>query len=99
MESRTQLVPENDAAGTEPHFPNKEIIGSLMYAAIATRPDIAFTIFTLTQFTHRPTMLHWEAAKCVIRYLKGTREMALTYGGSTTGIVGYSDTDHALQSH
>jgi len=99
MESRSQLVPEDDVTGTEQHFPYKEIIGSLMYAATATRPDIAFTILALTQFTHRPTRSHWEATKHVFRYLKGKRDLELTYGGATTGIIRYSNTNHASQYH
>ena len=36
-------------------------LGSLMYAAIATRPDIAFAVSTLSQFLTNPGRLHWEA--------------------------------------
>ena len=39
------------------------LIGSLMYLAIATRPDIAYTINKLAQFTSAPKPKHWTAVK------------------------------------
>ena len=57
------------------------LIGSLMYLAIGTRPDIAFTVNKLAQFTSNPKKMHWTAAKRVFRYLKYTRHHTLTYGG------------------
>jgi len=69
-----------------------------MYAAVATRPDIAFAVNRLVSFTANPTMCHWTAAKRVLRYLKGTKDMGITYSqpnpkdsDSQNHIVGYSD--------
>jgi len=50
-----------------------------MYAAVATRPDIAFPVNKLASFTANPTMCHWTAAKHVLRYLKGTKNIGITY--------------------
>ena len=58
------------------------LIGSLMYLAIATRPDIAYAINKLAQYTSAPKPKHWTAVKRVFRYLKGTKDHRLTYGGS-----------------
>ena len=58
------------------------LIGSLMYLAIATQPDIACTVNKLAQYTSAPSTKHWTAIKRVFRYLKGTRQHKLTYGGS-----------------
>ena len=76
-----------------------QLIGSLMYAAIGTRPDIAFAVSTLAQFMSDPAPVHWEAAKRVLRYLKGTRTLGITYGPSSDGLVAYSDADWATQAH
>jgi len=58
------------------------LIGLLMYLAIATRPDIAYAINKLAQYTSAPKLKHWTAVKRVFRYLKGTKDHKLTYGGS-----------------
>ena len=79
--------------------PYKAAVGSLMYAAIGTCPDIAFAVSLLGQFMHNPRKPHWKAAKCVLRYLKGSRELKLTYGGASNGIAVYSDADLASQEH
>jgi len=57
------------------------LIGSLMYLAIGTRPDIAFAVNKLEQFMQNPRPIHWTAVKRVFRYLKYTRTNKLTYGG------------------
>ena len=41
-----------------------------MWAAVATRPDIAFTVSLLSQFLKNPGELHWKAMKRILRYLK-----------------------------
>ncbi|CDO69616.1 hypothetical protein BN946_scf184851.g4 [Trametes cinnabarina] len=71
----------------------REAVGSLMYAVMGTRPDIAFAVTTLSQFMQNPGRTHWEAIKHVIRYLVGTRELWLIYRTSDDGIQGFSDTD------
>ena len=94
-----QLVQAENDTSTGAHVPYKEIIGSLMYVATATQPDIAFAVSALAQFAQDPARPHWEAAKCVIRYLKGTRHLELIYGATNTGIFRYTDADHASQYH
>ena len=54
-------------------FPYREAIGSLMYAAVTTHPNISFAISTLSQFLENLGEVHWEAAKQVFRYLAGMR--------------------------
>lgn len=81
------------------NVPYREAVGSLMYAAMGTRPDIAFATSTVAQFSDNPGWAHWEAVKRIYRYLKGTRDLVLTYGGETRGLVGYVDADGASQDH
>jgi hypothetical protein len=54
-----------------------------MYAAVATRPDIAHATAFLSQFSSKPTNTHLSAAKCVLRYLKGTKTKGLRYTRDT----------------
>ena len=46
--------------------PYREAIGSLMYAAIGTRPDITYAVTALSQYLQNPGRAHWEQAKRVI---------------------------------
>jgi hypothetical protein len=54
----------------------------------------------LAQFLENPGHVHWEAAKRVVRYLKGTIDLKLTYsGGEQCEIEGYADADGATLDH
>ena len=75
--------------------PYAKLIGSLLYAAIGTRPDIAYSVSLLARFMHDPAIIHFEAAKRVLRYLKGTRDSVLTFGSNSKGLMVYSDSDWA----
>jgi transposase InsO family protein len=81
------------------NVPYREAIGSLMYAAMGTRPDIAFATSTVAQFSDNPGWAHWEAVKRIFRYLLGTKTWELKYGGDKRGLVGYVDADGASQEH
>ena len=57
----------------------RRMIGSLMYLMIGTRPDIAAAVSIISQFASNPTILHHQAAKRIIRYIKGTINLKLNY--------------------
>ena len=71
------------------NVPYHEAVGSLMYTTMGTRPDIAFAMSTVAQFSKNPGWKHWEAVKHIFRYLQGTKEWQLRYGGEERGLVGY----------
>ena len=74
----------------------QSIVGSLLYAAIATRPDIAQAVGVVSKFCANPTQSHFTAAKRILRYLKGTVSLGLSYKKCADGILtGYSDADWA----
>ena len=73
--------------------PYRSTLGSLMYLAVGTRPDIAFTISTLAQYTENPGLVHWEALKRVYCYLVSTKTWSLTHGTERKGLIGNADTD------
>lgn len=76
--------------------PYRELIGSLNYIAIVTRPDIAFAVGCLASYLDCFRIEHWTAAVRVLRYLKGTRTLSLVLGGSPpSSLVSYSDADYA----
>lgn len=71
-------------------------VGAIMYAMLGTRPDIAFAIASLSQFSSNPGRSHWESVKHVLRYLRGTVDYKLTYGlkgNSKLLFDGYCDSD------
>jgi hypothetical protein len=61
------------------------MVGSLLYAAISTRPDIQHAVSQLARFVSNPQAHHMRACKRVLRYLKGTASMGLVFRGSRVG--------------
>src|SRR5271156_2671878 len=55
------------------------MIGSLMYLMIGTRPNIAAAVSIISQFASNPTVLYHQAAKRIIRYIRGTINMKLNF--------------------
>jgi hypothetical protein len=47
--------------------PYRELLGAIAYLAIATRPDIAYTVSVLARFSHNPGRAHWTALKHLLR--------------------------------
>jgi hypothetical protein len=76
-------------------IPYTTAIGALMYTALATRPDIAYAVQHLSQFSSNPGPAHWTAVKCVFHYLKHSQHLALVYTGyeDDPAPIGYSDAD------
>jgi hypothetical protein len=79
--------------------PYHKAIGSLMYAAIATHPNIAFSVSVLSRFLENLGEAHWEVVKCIFCYLAGMRNHTLTYGAEQHDLIRYTDADRASQEH
>ncbi|KAL6324338.1 hypothetical protein AAG906_012584 [Vitis piasezkii] len=78
------------------NIPYASAVGSLMYAQVCTRPDIAFAVGMLGRYQSNLGKDHWKAAKKVMRYLQGTKDYKLMYRRtSNLEVVGYSDSDFA----
>jgi hypothetical protein len=77
-------------------IPYTQAVGALMYLAIATRPDIAYSVGVLARFSKNPGLQHWKAVKHLLRYLKGTLDFKLTYSStcSPSLFTTYTDADH-----
>ena len=82
----------------------KQVVGSLMYLR-ATRPDMMFVVSLISMYMENPTKLHLQvakrvlslqAAKRLLRYLKGTTRFGIFYrNGGDDELVTYTDSDHA----
>ncbi|XP_057803015.1 secreted RxLR effector protein 161-like [Salvia miltiorrhiza] len=94
MTPATKLSKEGGVLFDDPTM-YRSTVGALQYLTI-TRPDIAYSVNKLSQFLAAPTTLHWTACKRLLRYLKGTASLRLSFKPSATSqIIGYSDADWA----
>ena len=81
------------------NIPYTSVVGSLIYAQVCTRPDIAYVVGMLGRYQSNPGLDHWRAAKKALRYLQGTKDYMLTYRRSDhLEVIGYSDSDFAACS-
>ena len=68
-----------------------QIIGTLMYVANTSRPNIFYAIGKLSRFNSCPSLSHWKALDRVLRYLRGTMSYGLYYSRFPVVLEGYSD--------
>ena len=74
----------HDKDRLSPLCPYRALVGSLLYVAMWTRPDIAFAVSQVARFQQSPTDHHWQCAKHILRYLKGTCNIGLTFSAEPT---------------
>ena len=72
-----------------------QLVGSLLYLSVCTRPDIAQAVGALARYMSKPSLAHWQAAKGVLRYLAGTANYGITFGAGGPGLEAYCDADYA----
>ena len=77
--------------------PYREAVGTLIYLAVCTRPDIAFAVSVVSQALDRPTKADWERVKRLFKYLKGTAHLCIVYRADQQAgiLLTYSDADYA----
>jgi hypothetical protein len=99
-----QILSKSDNAQTEAekagmsNKPYRSLVGSLMYAAWVTRPDVANAVRVLSRYMQEPGERHWLAAKRCLRYLAGSKSIGITYRQSEPEdqrLEGYSDANWA----
>ena len=91
MDHKLQLLKSSEPS--DPKIPYRALIGSLMYLSITTRPDITFAVNYLSQFNSCYNSTHWEAAKRILRYIKGTITYGLQFQETTEMLYGSIDSD------
>jgi hypothetical protein len=82
-----ELLPRNDLASRSEINLYQRKIGSLLFAAVNTRPDIAFATSRLARFLTNPSTEHQNAADRVLLYLQSTRTLGLQFGGADDLVV------------
>ena len=73
--------------------PYASAVGSLMFAMVCTRPDIAHAVGVVSRYMANPGKEHWNAVKRILRYIKGTSNFPLCYKGSDFIVNGYIDSN------
>jgi transposase InsO family protein len=78
--AETELLPSDHIASKASIRLYQQMTGSLLFAAITTRPDCSFAVSRLARFNQNPSDKHHQAANRVIQYLYHTRSIALRFG-------------------
>lgn len=75
----------------------RQLIGSLMYISVNTRPDISASVSILAQKVFQPNKEDWNEAKHILKYLKGTLKDSLSLGNvkSENVLIGHADANWA----
>lgn len=77
------------------NYPYREAVGSLMYLSLGTRPDITYSVGIASRHQENPTIVHENAVKRILKYLKGTVNFGITYSSrDRPELNGYSDSDN-----
>lgn len=82
-----ELLPRSTMALPHEIQKYQKKIGSLLFAAVSTRPDIAFATARLARFLNNPSQAHQDAADRALIYLINTKELSLKIGGSSDLVV------------
>ncbi|KAH9780178.1 hypothetical protein KPL71_007988 [Citrus sinensis] len=78
--------------------PYSSAVGSIMYSMVCTRPDVAHSVGVVSRFMGNPGREHWSAVKWLLRYMSGTANHGILYGGSDNNsykVSGFVDSDFA----
>ena len=89
------ILESSDESVSVSELPYRQLVGSLMYIAIVSRPDIGFAVNILSRFLSKYNHVHWRAAKRVVAYLIGTANLGIGYQCVSDTLVRYSDSDYA----
>jgi len=76
-------------------IPYSSVVGSLMYAMVCTRLDIAHVVGVVSCFLDNSRKEHWQAVKWIVRYLKGTSRVCLSFGSGKPMLNSYTNVDMA----
>ena len=92
----TKLVKAADDSDEVNQGLYQSAVGSLLHLSSRTRPDIAYAVSNVAQFSAKPNKQHWTAVKRILRYLQGTKFFGLLYAKEESKeCVGCSDADRA----
>jgi hypothetical protein len=92
----SKLVKSMDQDNKATKMPYRELVGSLMYIMVCTRPDISNAVGEVSKFCEDYSMEHWRAALKILKYLKTTKKLSLVFDGvNQQPTVAYADASWA----
>ena len=90
----SKLCKDEDGTAIHESYYNR-IIESLMYLT-STRPDLVYSVSLISRYMAKPTEIHLQATKRILRYLKGTFDYGIMYRkGDSTDLIAYINSDYA----
>ena len=97
LPTRYNPRPSQDQSDVSLRSCYQSVIGSLLYVMLGTRPDIAFAVIKMSQFSSNPTEEHLQKALYIMRYLSSTKDLCIQYlaTGNQNGLCAYFDIDWA----
>ena len=66
-----------------------------MYAMLCTRPDICYAVGLVSRYQNNPGPYHWKVVEQILRYIRGTMDLAFCYHGGDLKLRRYIDADQA----
>ncbi|KAH9659867.1 hypothetical protein KPL70_024018 [Citrus sinensis] len=95
---KLSAAPTSEDESQMNEFPYAQAVGSLMYAMVCTKSDIAYAVSVVSRYLSCPGKVHWNAVKWIMRYLKGSSTCGLLYGKTKNEkieVIGFADSDFA----
>ncbi|KAH9662167.1 hypothetical protein KPL70_024758 [Citrus sinensis] len=95
---KLSAAPTSEDESQMNEFPYAQAVGSLMYAMVCTRSDIAYAVSVVSRYLSCPGKVHWNAVKWIMRYLRGSSTCGLLYGKTKNEeieVIGFVDSDFA----
>lgn len=96
--SKSQAPSEDHEIKRMEAVPYASAIGSIMYAMVCTRPDVSYALSMTSRYQQNPGIAHWTAVKNILKYLRRTKDMFLTFGGINEELTVRCYTDASFQT-
>lgn len=92
IESKLNIEEDNKQECNQPY---RQLVGSLMYAMLGSRPDLSYALNFFCRYQSKPNECHWNHLKRVLRYVKGTLNNGLCFHrqSNNTELIGFVDAD------
>lgn len=92
---QSMLLEAENSNETEPTFPYRSMVGSLVYAMMGTRFDISAAVSVVSKYCERPKKIHCDMVRRIYWYLRGNNNRGIIYDKGSVELIGYCDSSYA----